>query len=126
MPGREVVVEMRALDVVVVGQVARDLALRVGHVPDAGSTAAVDERIEVLGGKGANQAVGMAQLGLAPALVGVVGDDLAGADVLARAASDGIDTGAVVRRRRARDWSSTSSTATGTGATCRTCPPTCC
>jgi ribokinase len=95
-------VEVAALDVVVVGQVARDLALRVGQVPDAGSTAAVHERIEVLGGKGANQAVGMAMLGLRPALVGVVGDDGAGADVLAVAAADGIDTTAVVRREHTR------------------------
>jgi ribokinase len=89
-------------DVVVVGQVARDLALRVDEVPGAGGSATVRERVEVLGGKGANQAVALAQLGCRPALVGVVGDDRHADEVLARAAADGIDTGAVVRRAGAR------------------------
>jgi ribokinase len=91
-------VDSNTVDVVVVGQIARDLALRVDGVPEAGATAAVSQRIEVLGGKGANQAVGMSQLGMAPALVGVVGDDRPGAEVLAMAHADGIDTSAVVRR----------------------------
>lgn len=86
----------------VVGQVARDLALRVDEAPDAGGTAAVRERIEVLGGKGANQAVALAQLGCRPALVGVVGDDRHADEVLARAVADGIDTCAVVRRAGVR------------------------
>lgn len=90
------------MDVVVLGQVARDLALRVDGVPDAGGTAVVRERREVLGGKGANQAVALAQLGLAPDLVGVVGDDDEGARVLDRAIRDGVDTSCVVRRPGAR------------------------
>lgn len=90
------------MDVVVLGQVARDLALRVDEVPDAGGTAVVRERREVLGGKGANQAVALAQLGLAPDLVGVVGDDDEGARVLDRAIRDGVDTSCVVRRPGAR------------------------
>jgi ribokinase len=87
---------------VVVGQVARDLVLRVEEAPDAGGTAAVRERIEVLGGKGANQAVALAQLGCRPALVGVVGDDRHADEVLARAVADGIGTRAVVRRTGTR------------------------
>jgi ribokinase len=90
------------MDVLVVGQVARDLALRVEEVPGAGATAAVRERIEVLGGKGANQAVALAQLGVAPGLLGVVGDDRHAAEVLERAIADGIDVGPVVRRRGCR------------------------
>lgn len=86
--------------VVVLGQVARDLVLRVPEVPAAGSVRASGRR-EVLGGKGANQAVGLAQLGIPVALVGVVGDDAAGAAVLRQAAADGIDVSAVVRRPRA-------------------------
>jgi ribokinase len=86
------------VDVVVLGQIARDLAVLVDDVPGPGGTARVRERIEVLGGKGANQAVGMAQLGLSPAVVGVVGEDGQADEVLARAAADGIDTSAVVHR----------------------------
>lgn len=85
-------------DVVVVGQVARDLVLGVDALPDAGGSADVRHRRELLGGKGANQAVGCRQLGLSVALVGVVGDDHAGAEVLREAERDGIDVSGVVRR----------------------------
>ncbi|WP_329792720.1 PfkB family carbohydrate kinase [Lentzea sp. DG1S-22] len=85
-------------EVVVVGQIARDLVLVVDEVPDAGGTAPVRERREMLGGKGANIAVSLAQLGAPVALVGVVGDDDVGERLIARAAADGIATGAVVRR----------------------------
>lgn len=85
-------------DVVVVGQVARDLVLGVDALPEAGGSADVRERRELLGGKGANQAVGCRQLGLSVALVGVVGDDGPGDQVLREAERDGIDVTGVVRR----------------------------
>jgi ribokinase len=88
--------------VVVVGQIARDLALLVDEVPEARSVAPVRQRREMLGGKGANQAVALARLGVPPALLGVVGDDHLGADLLERAGRDGIDVGLVVRRPGAR------------------------
>jgi ribokinase len=88
-------------DVVVLGQVGRDLVLRTPALPEAGGSATVDERRELLGGKGANQAVALAQLGVPVALVGVVGDDSAGTEAVAQAAADGIDVSAVVRRRGA-------------------------
>ncbi|WP_034262733.1 ribokinase [Actinospica robiniae] len=83
---------------VVFGPVGRDLLLCVDDVPDAGESAGVWQRREVLGGKGANQAVAFARLGVEVALVGVVGDDSAGADALAQAEADGIDVSCVVRR----------------------------
>ncbi len=64
----------------VVGQIARDLVLVVDEVPGPGSSAPVRERREMLGGKGANIAVGLAQLGAPVKLVGVVGDDDIGDD----------------------------------------------
>jgi ribokinase len=85
-------------DVVVVGQVGRDLVLRVAGLPGPGGSAAAAERHEVLGGKGANQAVALAQLGVPVALVGVVGADRAGEDALAQAVADGIDVAGVRRR----------------------------
>ncbi|GAA1752738.1 PfkB family carbohydrate kinase [Kocuria aegyptia] len=84
--------------VVVVGQVGRDLVLTVEELPGAGGSADVLARQELLGGKGANQAVACRQLGAEVGLVGVVGTDSAGTEVLAQAAGDGIDVGAVVRR----------------------------
>jgi hypothetical protein len=41
--------------VMVVGQIARDLVLEVKGMPTAGSAAAATQRLEMLGGKGANQ-----------------------------------------------------------------------
>jgi ribokinase len=84
--------------VVVVGQIGRDLVLSLDGLPEAGGSTEVRGRRELLGGKGANQAVACRQLGAEVALVGVVGTDSAGEEVLAQAARDGIDVGAVVRR----------------------------
>ncbi len=80
------------------GQLARDLVLSVDAVPDAGSAADASARREQLGGKGANQAVALAQLGVRPELVAVAGDDRIGDALLDQARRDGIGTGAVVRR----------------------------
>ncbi|GAA0800032.1 PfkB family carbohydrate kinase [Spirilliplanes yamanashiensis] len=82
----------------VVGQLARDLVLTVPALPDGHAAADATGRRELLGGKGANQAVALAQLGVRPALVAVAGDDRTGDDLLAQARRDGIDTAAVVRR----------------------------
>ncbi|MFI5931048.1 PfkB family carbohydrate kinase [Actinoplanes sp. NPDC051494] len=82
----------------VVGQLARDLVLSVHAVPEAGDAADAADRREQLGGKGANQAVGLAQLGVRPELVAVAGDDLIGDHLLGQARADGIGTAGVVRR----------------------------
>jgi ribokinase len=82
----------------VVGQLARDLVLSVAEVPEAGISADATGRREQLGGKGANQAVGLAQLGVRPRLVAVAGDDVIGDVLLDQARRDGIDVTAVVRR----------------------------
>ncbi|NES27381.1 hypothetical protein GCE86_13075 [Micromonospora terminaliae] len=89
---------MTGLDAIVVGQVARDLVLRVDEVPGPSGTAPVRCRRELLGGKGANQAVGLAQLGVRVGLLGVVGEDEVGDRLLGRARSDGIDVAPVLRR----------------------------
>ncbi|NVI92950.1 PfkB family carbohydrate kinase [Actinomadura sp. BRA 177] len=89
------------MDVAVVGQIARDLVLVVDEVPGPGGSADVRRRREMLGGKGANQAVSLAQLGVRPGLVGVVGDDEVGARLLDQARRDRIDVSHVVRREGA-------------------------
>lgn len=89
-------------DVVVAGQIARDLVLVVDEVPAGGGSATVAQRREMLGGKGANQAVALAQLGIRTALVGAVGDDDAGEAVLAQARRDGLDLSGVIRREGTR------------------------
>lgn len=87
-----------AKEVVVVGQVARDLVLCVDGVPGPGEAVAASRRREMLGGKGANHAVALVQLGVPVALLGVVGDDTVGGALLAQARADGLDVGPVVRR----------------------------
>lgn len=86
--------------VVVVGHAARDLVLRIGELPGAGASTTVEERIERLGGKGANIAVGLRQLEphVAPILVAVLGQDAAGDMALREAVEAGIDIRLVVRR----------------------------
>ena len=86
------------MGVAVIGQVGRDLVLRAAGMPEPGGSAPIVERRDLLGGKGANQAVGLTQLGVPAALVGVVGDDSDGDVVLEQAAADGIDTTGVARR----------------------------
>jgi ribokinase len=90
--------KMPVPDVVVVGQVARDLVVAVDDVPEANGTTDVSCRLEMLGGKGANQAVALAQLGVRVALIAAVGDDAVADRLLQRASSDGIDVASVVRR----------------------------
>ncbi len=85
--------------VLVAGQIARDLVLCVADVPGPQESVAARRRVEVLGGKGANHAVALTQLGLGVALLGVVGDDVVADGLLARAREDGIDVTPVVRRR---------------------------
>lgn len=84
--------------VVVFGQAARDLVLPIDELPRPGASVAVHTHSEVLGGKGANQAVSFARLGVPVALVAVLGDDRAGDEALARARADGIDVSCVARR----------------------------
>ncbi len=80
------------------GQLGRDLVLRVGEPPGTGQAAPVRSRREMLGGKGGNQAVGLAQLGMPTALVGVLGADDVGDGLLERLGADHVDASHVVRR----------------------------
>ncbi len=73
--------------------------LSVDDLPEPGSSADATGRQEQLGGKGANQAVGLAQLGVRPSLIAVAGDDVIGDVLLDQARRDGIDVSGVVRRR---------------------------
>ncbi len=82
----------------VVGQIARDLVLLVDELPAAGASVQARSRREVLGGKGANQAVALSQLGARTAVLGVVGDDAVAERLLDQARADRVDVSGVVRR----------------------------
>lgn len=80
---------------VVVGSLNMDLVFRVPRAPDGGETVPGDGFAVVPGGKGANQAVACARLGSAVTLIGRVGADAFGRQILEALCDDGIDVGAV-------------------------------
>jgi ribokinase len=81
-----------AAAVAVVGSLNLDLVVRVPRLPGPGETVVGGDVFRNPGGKGANQAVAAARLGRGVAMVGRVGDDQAGRELLASLAADGIDT----------------------------------
>jgi ribokinase len=78
--------------IAVVGSLNLDLVVRVPRLPGPGETVSGDDVFSNPGGKGANQAVAAARLGRQVAMVGCVGDDQAGRDLLASLKADGVDT----------------------------------
>ncbi|SDT13141.1 ribokinase [Jiangella sp. DSM 45060] len=83
--------------VVVVGSLNVDRTFRVDRLPAAGHTIHARSSSTSPGGKGANQAVAAALLGADVALVGAVGRDGGGDDLLASVAAAGVDVTGVVR-----------------------------
>lgn len=71
-----------------------DLCFNVERLPTPGESL-IGSLIRHPGGKGANQAVAAAKLGLAPRLFTRIGDDEAGALLMASLVEAGVDTGAV-------------------------------
>lgn len=84
--------------VVVLGQAGRDLVLQIPALPDAGGSTPVHDRVEIVGGKGVNQAVGLRQLGASVRLIAVLGTDTIGDGLMREVSQDEINTDWVVRR----------------------------
>jgi len=76
--------------VVVIGSLNMDLVVRVPRMPSAGETLTGDGFETAPGGKGANQAVAAARLGAPVVMVGCVGRDAHGHELLEGLAADGI------------------------------------
>jgi len=85
------------MTIVVAGSLNLDLAGHAPRIPQAGETVlgSVLERSQ--GGKGGNQAVAAARLGAAVRFFGAVGRDVAGDELLAGLAAEGIDVAGVQR-----------------------------
>jgi len=83
--------------VVVVGSLNMDLVIRSARIPQPGETILGGEFHSIPGGKGANQAVGTARLGAHVSMVGRVGDDAFGNQLLNNLSADGIDHTFVLR-----------------------------
>jgi ribokinase len=88
---------MRDADIVSIGGIATDVIMELPELPAPGRCVSASTLAIGIGGRGANQAVAAARLGGAVALVGAVGTDDAGVSLLARLASEGVDTRFVQR-----------------------------
>jgi ribokinase len=84
-------------DVVVVGKANIDYLVRGPRLPTPGQSLSGDEFQEAAGGKGANQAVGVARLGARVALVARIGQDPRGDAVLAKLREEGVETRFITR-----------------------------
>ncbi|MDQ6837386.1 MAG: ribokinase [Actinomycetota bacterium] len=79
----------------VVGSLNMDQLVSVAQLPATGATVAGRNWRQAPGGKGLNQAVAAARQGAPVTLIGAVGDDDNGAELLIRVAAEGIDASAV-------------------------------
>jgi ribokinase len=82
--------------VIVVGSVNIDLVTTADRLPAPGETVTGARYSQHHGGKGGNQAVAAARLGVPTAFVGAVGDDAFGEEARAALAAEGIDLTAVL------------------------------
>lgn len=80
-----------AWEICVVGSSNMDLVVRVPRHPVPGETVLGGDLTQIPGGKGANQAIAAARLGRKVKLIGRVGDDSAGEELLGALASAGVD-----------------------------------
>jgi len=85
----------------VVGSANMDMVLRVPRFPHAGETLAGSDLNLFPGGKGANQACAAARLGGDVRIVGCVGSDVFGAQLLASLREAGVDISRVRTLSRA-------------------------
>ncbi len=82
-------------DVVVLGSLNMDLVAEVDRLPQPGETLTGRKFLTMPGGKGANQAVAVARLGMATAMVGRVGADAFGEALRAQLKRDRVDISAI-------------------------------
>jgi ribokinase len=87
--------------VAVVGSLNMDLVIRSPRIPLPGETIIGGEFHTAPGGKGANQAVAAARLGAQVSMVGRVGRDAFGSQLLENLAADGIEHNFVLEDREA-------------------------
>ena len=87
--------------IVVVGSLNMDLVVEVPVIPRPGETVLGKNFATFPGGKGANQAVAAARLGARVSMIGRVGKDAFGDQLLASAQADGIDVTYVGRDEKA-------------------------
>ena len=83
---------------VVIGSLNLDYSISVARMPQPGETVAAESLTLNPGGKGANQAYALGRLGCKTAMVGAVGQDAAGEQLIANLESAGVDCSGILRR----------------------------
>lgn len=83
------------VSIVVLGGINMDLITYAPRLPGAGETLVGHSFITMPGGKGANQAVACARLGVDTKMVGRVGNDNFGEELLQILGAEGVDTAAI-------------------------------
>ena len=83
--------------IAVVGGINQDIVIHLPRIPRPGETVHHGRLGRYPGGKGANQAVAAARAGAAVSMLGAVGTDAAGDDLLSGMTADGVDTTHVAR-----------------------------
>ena len=78
--------------ILVIGSINADLVARVDRLPKPGETILAEHVASVSGGKGANQAVAAARLGASVRMLGRVGDDVFGRQLISGLLDAGICT----------------------------------
>src|SRR5713101_10126406 len=81
-----------------VGSLNMDLIIESPRLPAPGETILGRHFRRAPGGKGANQVYTVARMGMAGAMIGAVGDDAFGAEMVSNLETAGVDTAGVVRR----------------------------
>jgi ribokinase len=83
---------MRPPHIVVIGSLNMDLVVQLDRMPRAGETLQGHDIQYIPGGKGANQAVGCAKLGADVTMIGAIGGDAFGRQIVAELAQYGVST----------------------------------
>lgn len=79
-------------NIIVVGSLNADLVVRAPRFPQPGETISGEDLNIIPGGKGANQAVAAARQGTSTAMVGRVGNDSFGPELINNLKQNGVDT----------------------------------
>ncbi|RHW42591.1 ribokinase [Neobacillus notoginsengisoli] len=86
---------MAKKNITVIGSINMDLVTKTEQVPMMGETLLGEAFYTIPGGKGANQAVAAARLGAEVSMIGCVGDDPFGRELLAHLGRESIHTDAI-------------------------------
>ncbi|QGQ95229.1 ribokinase [Paenibacillus psychroresistens] len=82
---------MKQPHIVVIGSLNMDLVISTSRMPKLGETITGQQMHTIPGGKGANQAVGCSRLGAKVSMVGAVGNDSFGKQIISQLGNYGVD-----------------------------------